>query len=64
MSLIQFILRPFSPTYFIAIRKSFSLINGITYELLNASLFLRGTEHFMGTGQFLCIQNIIGLKPQ
>ena len=40
MGLIQLILRFLSPTYFTAIRKSFSLINGITYELLNASPFL------------------------
>lgn len=39
---------PFRPTYFTVIRKSFSLINGIAYELLNASLFLRETERFMG----------------
>lgn len=39
---------PFRPTYFTVIRKSFSLINGIAYELLNASLFLRETELFMG----------------
>lgn len=37
MLLIQLILRLFGPTYCIIIRKTFSLINGITFELLNAS---------------------------
>lgn len=70
MLLIQLILRLFGPTYCIIIRKTFSLINGITFELLNASSSFfnffcsRGTERFMGIGQFLFIQTIICLKSQ
>lgn len=46
---------PFSPHYFSVIRNSFSLINGIAYELVNASLFWKEQGILWEYPQFLFI---------
>lgn len=64
MHLIQLILRPFSLTYFIFIRKSFCLINGIVNELLNASHFWEEQNILWEYSQFVFIWTILCLKSQ